>query len=76
VNATRRTLGCWLLAAFLERGCDPWEARLPRRVVRVRTLTRREMAEIDPFGPLRRSLVSTSNLLPFPRVLRRPQYEV
>jgi hypothetical protein len=76
VNATRRTLGCWLLAAFLERGCDPGEARLPRRVVRVRTLTRREMAEIDPFGPWRRSFAATSNLLPFPRQLRRPQYEV
>jgi hypothetical protein len=72
VNATRRTLGCWLLAAFLERGCDPFrEARLPRRVV-VRPLTRRELAEISPCG----RLVATSNLLPFPRALRRPQYEV
>jgi hypothetical protein len=76
VNATRRTLGCWLLTAFLERGCDPWGARLPRPVVRVRTLTRREMAEIDPFGPFRRSFAASSNLLPFPRALRRPQYEV
>ena len=27
MNQARRTLGCWLLAAFLERGCDPTTVR-------------------------------------------------
>jgi hypothetical protein len=73
VNAARRTLGRWLLAAFLERGCDPATARVPRRVLSIRPLTPREMAELNP---LRKSLVSVSNLLPLPRPVRRPVYEV
>ncbi|HKI04136.1 MAG TPA: hypothetical protein VKK31_19305 [Thermoanaerobaculia bacterium] len=73
MNAARRTLGRWLLAAFLERGCDPATARVPRRVLSVRPLTRREMAELNPFS---RPLVSVSNLLPLPRTVRRPVYEV
>jgi hypothetical protein len=73
VNAARRTLGRWLLAAFLERGCDPTTARLPRRVFSVRPLTPREMAELNP---LAESLVAVSNLLTLPRASRRPVYEV
>jgi hypothetical protein len=73
VNAARRTLGRWLLAAFLERGCDPATARLPRRVLSIRPLTPREMAELNP---LAESLVAVSNLLPLPRHIRRPVYEV
>jgi hypothetical protein len=73
VNAARRTLGRWLLAAFLERGCDPTTARLPRRVFSVRPLTPRELAELNP---LAESLVAVSNLLALPRATRRPVYEV
>jgi len=74
MNTARRTLGRWLLTAFLERGCDPATARLPRRVISVRPLNRREMAEL--VHPLTRSLVPVSNLLPLPRPVRRPHYEV
>ena len=73
MNAARRTLGRWLLAALLERGCDPTTARLPRRVTSIRPLTAREMAELNP---LTASLVPLSNLLPLPRPVRRPIYEV
>lgn len=76
VNAARRTLGRWLLAAFLERGCDPTTARVPRRVFAIRPLTPGEMAELNPFL----LMVSVSNLLPLTRTLiriqRRPVYEV
>ena len=48
-------------------------SRLPRRVTSVRPLTAREMAELNP---LVRSLVPVSNLLPLPRPVRRPVYEV
>ncbi|HEX6901282.1 MAG TPA: hypothetical protein VF789_16275 [Thermoanaerobaculia bacterium] len=73
VNAARRTLGRWLLTAFLERGCDPTTARVPRRVLSIRPLTPREMAELNP---LTESLVAVSNLLPLPRQARRTVYEV
>lgn len=73
MNAARRTLGRWLLAAFLERGCDPATARVPRRVFSIRPLTRREMADLNPLAD---SLVPVSNLLPLPRLPRRPVYEV
>jgi hypothetical protein len=73
VSTARRTLGRWLLAAFLERGCDPTTARVPRRVFSIRPLTPREMAELNP---LAESLVAVSNLLPLPRPVRRPVYEV
>jgi hypothetical protein len=73
VNAARRTLGRWLLAAFLERGCDPATARVPRRVTSIRPLTWREMAELNP---LAESMVAVSNLLPLPRLPRRQVYEV
>jgi hypothetical protein len=73
MNTARRTLGRWLLAAFLERGCDPTTARVPRRVTSVRPLTPREMAELNP---LAESLVAVSNLLPLPRPVRRPVYEL
>ena len=73
MNAARRTLGRWLLAAFLERGCDPATARVPRRVLSIRPLTPREMAELNP---LAQSLVLVSNLVPLPRPVRRPAYEV
>ncbi len=76
VNAARRTLGRWLLAAFLERGCDPTTARVPRRVFAIRPLTPGEMSELNPFL----LAVPVSNLLPLTRTLirihRRPVYEV
>ena len=43
MNQARRTLGCWLLAAFLERGCDPTTARLPQPARRERPLTAVEL---------------------------------
>ena len=64
VNAARRTLGSWLLSAFLERGCDPASARLPRPARRVRFLTRRELAALNPLAG---SLVPLSNLRRLPR---------
>lgn len=76
MNAARRTLGRWLLAAFLERGCDPTTARVPRRVFAIRPLTAREMSDLTPLL----LMVSVSNLLPLTRTLirinRRPVYEV
>ncbi|HEY0556775.1 MAG TPA: hypothetical protein VGG20_21140 [Thermoanaerobaculia bacterium] len=73
MSAARRTLGRWILATLLERGCDPTTARVPRRVTSVRPLNRREMAELRPLtGPL----ISGGNLLPLPRQARRPAYEV
>ena len=78
MNAARRTLGRWLLAAFLERGCDPTTARVPRRVFAIRPLTPGEMAALNPF--LAEALIPVSNLLPLPRPLirinRRQVYEV
>lgn len=68
VNAARRTLGRWLFAAFLERGCDPATVRRPRRVLAIRPLTPREMAELSPLAG---SLISLSNVLPLPRLRRR-----
>jgi hypothetical protein len=50
VSAARRTLGRWLLTAFLERGCDPTTARVPRRVFAMRPLSSRELAELQPFA--------------------------
>ena len=41
-----RTLGCWLLAAFLERGCDPFAARVPMPQRRERPLSAAELAEL------------------------------
>ena len=73
MNAARRTLGRWLLTAFLERGCDPTTARVPRRVLSIRPLTPREMADLNP---LTDSLIAVSNLLPLPRRVRRAFYEV
>ncbi|HWM94138.1 MAG TPA: hypothetical protein VN493_25500 [Thermoanaerobaculia bacterium] len=67
MNAARRTLGCWVLSVFLERGCDPTTARLPRTVRRVRTLTLREMAELNPLAG---SLIPLTNLRRFPRPRR------
>ncbi len=52
MNEARRTLRCWLLAAFLERGCDPTTARLPARVPRVRPLTPGELAELAARRPV------------------------
>jgi hypothetical protein len=64
VNAARRTLGCWLLAAFLERGCDSSQMRLPQRVPRIRYLTAAELASIHRL-PV--PLVPLHNLLRMPR---------
>jgi len=66
MNTARRTLGCWILSAFLERGCDPTTARLPRLVRRVRALTPAELAELCPLAG---RLLPETNL----RRLRRPQ---
>jgi hypothetical protein len=73
MNAARRTLGRWILATLLERGCDPTTARLPRRVTSVRPLTRSEMAELRP---LTGAMIAGGNLLPLRRTARRPVYEV
>ncbi|HYN20504.1 MAG TPA: hypothetical protein VE078_06065 [Thermoanaerobaculia bacterium] len=67
MNAARRTLGCWVFSMFLERGCDPTTARLPRLVRSVRPLTPREMAELNPLAS---SLMPLTNLLRFPRPRR------
>lgn len=66
MSSARRTLGCWLLSAYLERGCDPTTARLPRLVRRIRALSAREMAELCPLAG---RLVPETNL----RRLRRPR---
>jgi hypothetical protein len=67
MNAARRTLGCWLLAAFLERGCDPTTRRQPRPVFSFRPLTPRELAELNPFVL---PLVELTNLRRLPRPAR------
>lgn len=66
MNTARRTLGCWILSAYLERGCDPTTARLPRVVRRIRALSPVEMAELCPLAG---RLISETNL----RRLRRPR---
>jgi hypothetical protein len=68
VNVARRTLGRWVLTAFLERGCDPTTARMPLRVPSIRPLTQREMAELNPLAG---TLVPLSNLLSLPHLRRR-----
>jgi hypothetical protein len=68
MSAARRTLGRWLLATFLERGCDPTTARVPRAVFSVRSLGPEELAEINP---LLHSLVPLSNLRRLPTRARR-----
>jgi hypothetical protein len=70
MNAARRTLGYWIFSAFLERGCDPTTARLPRPVRAIRPLSARELAELSPLAGC---LVPLSNLRPFrlPRSARR-----
>ncbi len=67
MSMARRTLGCWLLSVFLERGCDPATARIPRLVRSVRPLSQREMAELNPLAG---SLLSLTNLRRFPRPRR------
>lgn len=67
MSTARRTLGCWLLSVFLERGCDPTTARVPRLVRSVRPLSRREMAELNPLAG---SLLPLTNLRRFPRPRR------
>lgn len=59
MSAARRTLGCWILSAFLERGCDPTTARLPRPVRRIRALSPDELAALCPLAG---RLVPQSNL--------------
>jgi hypothetical protein len=63
MSAARRALGRWLLAAFLERGCDPSTVRLPRRVFAVRPLSPHELAALTAV-PL--ALVSLTNLRRLP----------
>ena len=67
MNAARRTLGCWILSAFLERGCDPTRAREPRPVRSIRPLTPAELAALCPLAG---RLVAGSNLLRMPRRLQ------
>jgi hypothetical protein len=54
MREARRTLGCWLLAAFLERGGDPTRAptryHVPRPVPLVRPLSGDELRRFA--GPL------------------------
>jgi hypothetical protein len=64
MNTARRTLGCWILSVFLERGCDPTTLRIRRPVRSIRPLSPREMAELNPLAG---SLVASTNLLRFPR---------
>jgi len=52
VDAARRTLGCWILSAFLQRGCDPTTARTPRAIWSVRLLSAREAAALNPLACL------------------------
>jgi hypothetical protein len=59
VNATRRTLGRWLLLTFLERGCDPFTTSVPAAVPRIRPLSARELADLHTF-PL--PVVAVSNV--------------
>ena len=64
MNTARRTLGCWILSAFLEKGCDPTMARQPRPVRRIRSLTPTELAALCPLAG---RLVPTTNLRRMPR---------
>jgi hypothetical protein len=52
MTEARRTLGRWLLAAFLERGCDPTTLRIPQPLRRERPLTACELAALT--APLAR----------------------
>lgn len=76
MDAARRTLGCWILSAFLQRGCDPTTARTPRKVWSVRLLSAREAAALHPLvalaqladaPPLSIALVPLTNLRRMPR---------
>jgi hypothetical protein len=69
VNAARRTLGCWLLSAFLERGCDPTTERRPRAVWSVRCLSASELAALNPLAG---ALVPVTNLRWLPLAGRPP----
>jgi len=44
MNEARRTVRCWLLTAFLERGCDPTTQRLPAVLPREKVLDATELA--------------------------------
>ncbi len=68
MSTARRTLGRWVLAAFLERGCDPSTTRIPRRVQSIRPLTPRELADLNPLAAC---LVPLSNLRRLPRLSQR-----
>jgi hypothetical protein len=67
MNAARRTLGCWLLTAFLERGADPTKRRTPRPVFSIRPLSPGELAALNPFVL---PLIELSNLRRLPRPAR------
>jgi len=66
MNTARRTLGCWILSAFLERGCDPTVTRQPRSVRSIRPLSPAELAALCPLAG---RLVAETNL----RRMRRPR---
>jgi len=70
MSAARRTLGCWVFSVFLERGCEPGTARMPRTVRRIRTLSHREMTELNPLAGM---LVPLTNLRRFPSTGRYRQ---
>lgn len=67
MSTARRTLGCWILSAFLERGCDPTLTRQPRPVRSIRPLMPAELAALCPLAG---RLVPQSNLR---RMRRQPQ---
>ena len=72
MDAARWTLGCWILSAFLQRGCDPTTARVPRVVWSVRPLSAREMAALSPvawLAPLGLVLAPLTNLRWLPPAL-------
>lgn len=73
MSTARRTLGRWILAAFLERGCDPTTTRIPRRVQSIRPLTPRELADLNPLSA---SLVPLSNLRRLPRLSPRSGVQI
>jgi hypothetical protein len=75
MSAARRTLGCWILSAFLQRGCDPLTARTPRAIWSVRPLSAREAAALNPFVCLAAAglvLAPLTNLRWLPLALAAP----
>ncbi|MEM7051822.1 MAG: hypothetical protein AAF604_19305 [Acidobacteriota bacterium] len=54
MNEARRTLRCWLLMAFLERGAGPPARRPAAPPARVRPMSREELRRLcGPLAPIR-----------------------